>query len=102
LSGEPPRWYNTAEEDRMGYPFPPELAEKVRRRLEAGRYQSEDELLADALEALDKLDEQYDVLKTELAVRVDQADRGLAEPLDVEAFLERMRAQATKSVVHDD
>jgi Arc/MetJ-type ribon-helix-helix transcriptional regulator len=86
----------------MNYQFPPELAEKVRRRMESGRYDSEDQLIGHALEALDKLDEQFEVLRTELAVRVDQADRGLAEPLDLEAFLERMRLQSTKSVVHDD
>ena len=84
----------------MGYPFPPEVAEKVRRLMESGRYQSEEDLVVDALDALEQEEVQFEALKAEIAKGVDEADRGLAKSLDLEAFLKRMRARHAASTVH--
>lgn len=52
----------------MHYPFPPELAELVKKQMASGNYRSEDDLLRDALKALDEqrcslLEEDLDVLQ---------------------------------------
>jgi hypothetical protein len=60
----------------------------------AGGYESEDELLLDAILALEQSDEQ---LRTELVRRAKLAGTGVSQPLDLEEFLaERRQAHGLK------
>ena len=51
----------------MPYPFPPEIAERIRRRITSGQFPSEDEVLKAALRALDERDEQLAAIQVGLA-----------------------------------
>lgn len=61
----------------MTYPFPPDLQQMVSARLAQGAYQSEDDVLRSALEALEEREE--DLLAIQAAVDEWRAgDEGLA------------------------
>jgi len=60
----------------MGYQFPPELEELVKRQMAVGHYRSEDDLLRDALMALD---EQRYLVPDEDPEVIEGIDRGLAD-----------------------
>jgi antitoxin ParD1/3/4 len=66
--------------------------------VQSGRYTSEDEVIAEALQLLEERDEQARLveLRREIAVGIDQADRGELAPFDPHASLARIRSrQAT-------
>jgi antitoxin ParD1/3/4 len=66
----------------------------VRSFLQGGRYRSEDEVIDAALHLLQERDEQakLEVIRREIAVGIEQADRGELEPFDPQATLARIRA----------
>ncbi len=45
------------------YPFPPDLAAEIQRRMETGQYSSEDDVLRDALNALQLRDEEVSAIQ---------------------------------------
>ena len=67
----------------MLYPFPPDLKELIAARLATGNYSTEDELLRDALRALDEEDEDLAAVNDAIA-EWRAGDRGtpLAEAFD--------------------
>lgn len=76
----------------MAYDIPSEIRERLQARLTEGTYQSEDEVLRDAMDALDQLE--LDKLtrwneRNQLAA--EQSARGLSNPLDDEKVLARLR-----------
>jgi Arc/MetJ-type ribon-helix-helix transcriptional regulator len=77
----------------MGYPFPPEVAEKVRRLMESGKYQSEEELVVEAFEALDDRDTHAEEIRRKLAAGAEELDQGLGVPFDLKVILERVNAK---------
>lgn len=60
----------------MNYQFPPDVDEKVREKMASGKYASEDELLRDALEALDVEDEEIKAIQASLT-ELEQGDPGV-------------------------
>ncbi len=72
----------------MIYPFPPDLKELIAARLATGNYSTKDELLRDALRALDEEDEDLAAVNDALA-ESRAGDQGT--PL-AEAFHEIRRA----------
>jgi len=72
----------------MSYPFPPELERLVRRRLATGEYASEDDVLLDAMLALEKRDATVAAIREGIA----DMDAGRMRPLDdVGAEIRRKR-----------
>ena len=67
----------------------------VRALIQSGRYASEDEVIAQALRLLQERDDQAKlaVLRREIAVGIEQADRGELEPFDPQATLARVRSR---------
>jgi Arc/MetJ-type ribon-helix-helix transcriptional regulator len=86
----------------MTITLPPELAAKVRLQVDSGSYDNEEQVLSEALAALEVVRAQMQMRKAELARRIDEADRGLAEPIDVNAFLERMKGPTPTVAVHEE
>ena len=79
----------------MQYQFPPDLSERVQSRLSDGNYQSEDDLLRDAMNALDDLDrEKLRLFQEGNRVALEQSRLGLSKPLDLNALLQRVEARA--------
>jgi Arc/MetJ-type ribon-helix-helix transcriptional regulator len=78
----------------MHYEFPPDLKQRVQARLSDGTYQSEDELLRDAMNALDELDrEKLRLFAEGNRIAQEQSRLGLSKPLDLGALLQRVEAR---------
>ena len=67
----------------------------VRSLIEGGQYASENEVIAEALRLLEEQNDQARLaeLRSEIAIGVEQADRGELGPFDPRATLARIRAQ---------
>ncbi len=70
----------------MGYSFPPNLDQMIRHWIEVGPYASADEVLLDAMLALEDVQKREDELRTEIRQRLAKAGSGLSLPLDRSAF----------------
>lgn len=81
----------------MAYPFPPDVERLVKDRMVQDGYSSEDEVLRDALRALEELShfraqpngrriESFDALRQEVERGLEQLDRG--EGTDAEKVME--------------
>jgi Arc/MetJ-type ribon-helix-helix transcriptional regulator len=81
----------------MTYEIPSDIRERVRARLNQGAYQSEDDVLRDAMDALDQVEQDkltrwHD--RNQLAV--EQSEQGLSKPVDDEKVLARLRERLAK------
>ena len=73
------------------YQFPPDVQQWVDARLSAGGYQSPDDLLREAMHALDELDrEKLRLFQEGNRIAMEQSRLGLSKPLDLAAMLERV------------
>lgn len=72
-----------------------EREQLVRSLVQGGGYTSEDEVIDEALRLLQERDDQAKiaVLRREIAVGIEQADRGELEPFDPQATLARVRSR---------
>ena len=86
----------------MNYQFPPDIEERLKARMADGRYQSEDDVLREAMNALDQL-EQDKLIRWEERNRlaIEQSREGLSRPLDDEAVLGRLRERLAKEGIVD-
>jgi Arc/MetJ-type ribon-helix-helix transcriptional regulator len=66
--------------------FSPELNRLIREKMATGHYRSEEELLLDAVRALDDLQALHTQLRTQISDRLAKAGQGHSRPLDREAF----------------
>lgn len=75
----------------MSYQFPPDLQQLVQAHLVTGVYTSTDDLLRDAINALDELDrEKLRLFQEGNRIAEEQSRLGLCKPLDFDALLERV------------
>jgi Arc/MetJ-type ribon-helix-helix transcriptional regulator len=81
----------------MPYQLPPDLDHRVQAYLVAGGFQSEDDVLRTALDALEER-EQEKLRRWHEGNRIalEQSRQGLSKPLDDEAVLARLRARLAK------
>ena len=81
----------------MSYPFPPELQRLLHEGIVAGDYQSEDEMLLEAVRLLRQRDAELARLKESLKTRLDRLDRGEGIDLDddesLRAFFDDVQAR---------
>jgi Arc/MetJ-type ribon-helix-helix transcriptional regulator len=86
----------------MAYQFPPDVERLVKDRMASGNYASEDEILRDALGALEQLE--HDTIKRwdeRAQLSAEQSARGLSKPLDDAKVLARLRERLAKEGVLD-
>ena len=86
----------------MAYQFPPDVEELIKRHMESGAYSSEDEILRDAIAALDQLE--LDKIarwheRNQLAS--EQSTQGLSKPLDDVKLLARLRERLAEEGILD-
>ena len=76
--------------------------EIVRSFIEDGRFTSEDEVIDEALRLLQERDEQAKLanLRRDIAIGIEQADRGELAPFDPQATLERIRSRQVPTAGH--
>jgi Arc/MetJ-type ribon-helix-helix transcriptional regulator len=75
----------------MGYQFPPNLERLVQERMTTGQYRSEEELLLDAMVALEDVERRRDELRSEIRRRISTTGSALSQPLDIDAFKQEVR-----------
>jgi antitoxin ParD1/3/4 len=77
-----------------------ELKELVEDKVKSGLYQSASEVVRDALRLLQERDHlratRLDALRGEIAVGIEQADRGELAPIDMDEILAESRKRITK------
>ena len=84
----------------MIHPFPPDIEERVKARMSEGRYASEADLLRDAMDALDQLEEDKLVRWRERnRMAAEQSQQGVSRPLNDNAVLERLRQRLSNDGV---
>ena len=82
----------------MGYSFPPNLDQMIRHWMEVGPYASADEVLLDAMLAIEDVQHREDELRKEIRQRLVKAGSGLSLPLDRSGF----RAEARRRIVDQE
>ena len=83
-------------------PVSPDIQERLKTRMSDGRYQSKDNVLREAMDALDQL-EQGKLIRWEEhnQITMRQCQQGLSQPLDDEAELGRFRGRLAKEGIVD-
>jgi Arc/MetJ-type ribon-helix-helix transcriptional regulator len=86
----------------MAYQFPPDVEKLIKRHIESGAYSSEDEVLRDAMGALDQLE--LDKIarwheRNQLAS--EQSTQGRSKPLDDVKVLARLRERLAEEGILD-
>ena len=66
--------------------LPPDLEAYVEQQLASGEFGSRDELTIEALRLLREVQEKRRQLKSDIQAAIDEADRGLSRPFDLEAI----------------
>jgi Arc/MetJ-type ribon-helix-helix transcriptional regulator len=86
----------------MKYEFPIDLQVRLIERLEHGSYENEDEVLRDALDALDQLEQDKLTRWNERnQLAIEQSEQGLSKPLDDEKILSRLRDRLANEGILD-
>jgi antitoxin ParD1/3/4 len=84
----------------MNVSLTPELEHLVQRKVETGRYLSASEVGREALRLLEERDQDRESslaeLRKQVAVGIEQADRGDVALLDMEAIKKKARRQASR------
>ena len=76
----------------MAIQLPPDIDQRVKACMTGGAYQNEEEVLRDAMDALER--QQQEKLRTwheRNEIAIQQSRQGLSKPLDDEAVLARLR-----------
>jgi antitoxin ParD1/3/4 len=85
----------------MNVSLTPELEQLVTEKVESGTYNSASEVVREALRLLKERDEirqvRLDELRREIAVGLEQADRGETRPFDPDDLKRRVRDRLSKS-----
>lgn len=73
--------------------FPPDIEAYVQAKLASGQFQSRDELTVEAVRVLRDIEARRAQLKLDVQAAIDEADRGLCGPLDIEAIKAELAAE---------
>jgi Arc/MetJ-type ribon-helix-helix transcriptional regulator len=81
----------------MQYQFPRDIRDRLQDRLKNGSYAGEDDILRDAMDALDQI-EQDKLLRWHERNRLasEQSRQGLSKPLDDSVVLARLRERLAR------
>jgi Arc/MetJ-type ribon-helix-helix transcriptional regulator len=86
----------------MQYHFPADIQDRLQNRLRDGVYSSEDDVIRDAMDALDQM-EQEKLLRWHERNRlaIEQSKQGLSKPLDDNEVLTRLRVRLAREGMFD-
>lgn len=86
----------------MSYQFPADVEQLIKQRMAIGAYTSEDEVLRDALGALEQLEEERHTRWEERnRTAIEQCRQGLSRPLDDQQVLARLRQRLAQEGILD-
>ncbi|MBV8557301.1 MAG: type II toxin-antitoxin system ParD family antitoxin [Planctomycetaceae bacterium] len=84
----------------MDVSLTPKLEQYVNQKVESGMYHSASEVICEGLRMLQERDEihhrKLEELRREIAVGIEQADRGELQPMDAKDTLARVRAKRSR------
>lgn len=66
--------------------LPVDLERYVGSKVASGAFGSREEFLVEAVRIYRELEARHELIKADVRAGIDQADRGLSEPLDIEAI----------------
>jgi Arc/MetJ-type ribon-helix-helix transcriptional regulator len=73
--------------------FPPDIEAYVQQKVASGQFHSRDELAVEAVRVYRALEVKHAQLKSDVQAAIDEADRGLSVPLDIEAIKAELTAE---------
>jgi len=86
----------------MAYQFPADVERLIKERMALGVYTSEDEVLRDALGALEQLEQERIARWDERnRLALEQSQQGLSRPLDDQRVLARLRERLAQEGVFE-
>jgi Arc/MetJ-type ribon-helix-helix transcriptional regulator len=86
----------------MNYQFPPDLEERLKARMSEGGYENEDDVLREAMDALEQLEQEKLIRWHERnRIAIQQSQQGLSKPLNEQAVLDRLRKRLAKEGIID-
>jgi len=88
----------------MGHQFPPDVEQRIQAQLATGAYESEDDVIRDALEALEEYRgyrRELSELKEKLRVAEEQSQLGRSGPFDAEATKRAVRERLAQQGIVD-
>jgi len=81
----------------MAYEFPTDIRERLEARLVGGVYQNEDDVIRDAMDALDQIEQdRLTRWNDRNRLATEQSKQGLSKPLDDQNVLSRLRERLDK------
>jgi Arc/MetJ-type ribon-helix-helix transcriptional regulator len=86
----------------MTYQLPADISERLQACVAGGHYRSEEDVLRDALDALEQREqEKLQRWHEGNAIAMEQSRQGLSKPLDDDAVLARLRARLAAEGIVD-
>lgn len=85
----------------MRYQFPSDVADLVRQGMADCGYPSEDDLLRSALHLHREIRDREAQLLAEVRLGMEQADQGLARPIDINALIDRCTQKLAGEDIRD-
>lgn len=85
----------------MAYQFPPDVEKLVKEQMAGSAYDSEDEVLRDALRVLRELKARQEKLLADVGIGIKEAELGLARPLDANALIDRCSLKLAEEGILD-
>ena len=73
--------------------FPPDIEAYVQQKIASGQFHSRDELAVEAVRIYRALDAKHVQLKSDVQAAIDEAERGLSVPLNIEAIKAELTAE---------
>ena len=73
--------------------YPPDLEAYVQQKIDSGEFRSRDELAVEAVRLYREIEIKHAQLKADIQAALDEADRGLSKPLDIEAIKTELAAE---------
>lgn len=73
--------------------YPPDLEAYVQQKIAAGQFRSREELAIEAVRLYREIEQKRANLKSDVQAAIDEADRGLCEPMDIDAIKAELRAE---------
>ena len=81
----------------MAYEFPTDIRDRLKARLDDGVYLNEDDVIRDAMDALDEMERDKLARWNERnRLAIEQSEQGLSKPLDDARVLARLRERLAK------
>lgn len=81
----------------MSYQFPPDIDERVKARMVSRGFHSEDDVLREAMDALEQIEQDKRTRWHERnQTAIDQSRLGLSKELDLDAILARVEERVSK------